>query len=281
MTPISSSQLSDYIKIGNPLDEMHLTQGFGECHPSVCKNYKSWGLEGHNGHDLRAPTGTPVMAVFDGRVTSCGVDHTGGIFITMQTPPVKVDDQSIALEVIYYHLQTYNVRKGQKYDRGEQIGRADNTGGVSTGSHLHFGCKINYELIPRNGDIPPQYIKDYENGYRGAVDPVPLYEDQCWLPNKPDDILYYEGRIIKADNSPRVFKVLGLTRHHIPNEKMAWKWGISLDKDVEVYSPIKIALIPEAEPLIDPNHVSMTTEKMNQVLKESIRYGGGGRKLSV
>lgn len=106
-----------------------VTQWFGE-NP---EDYQQYGLPGHEGLDLVAPTGQPVFAVADGVVIlvtndvgNYGVQirilHTGG-FTT-----------------IYAHLQNTAVNEGDLVVGGQMIGHADNTGN-SRGSHLHFAEK--------------------------------------------------------------------------------------------------------------------------------------------
>lgn len=59
----------------------------------------------------------------------------------------------------YAHLSQVAVKTGQSVIAGQQIGLSGNTGN-SSGAHLHFGVKP----LPFNNN----------NGYLGAVDPLPL-----------------------------------------------------------------------------------------------------------
>ncbi len=88
----------------------------------------------HNGEDIGAPTGTPVVASNDG-VVRLTVDHffSGkGIFL----------DHGLGLYSMYFHLSEVLVRDGDLVKAGQLIGKVGNTGRV-TGPHLHWGAKIN------------------------------------------------------------------------------------------------------------------------------------------
>ena len=58
-----------------PLKTSTIFQGFGQCFPDVCEQYKKWGLLGHNGLDLYAAHAEPVYSSHDGKAT-----HAGGGF---------------------------------------------------------------------------------------------------------------------------------------------------------------------------------------------------------
>ena len=83
----------------------------------------------HEGVDLSAPAGTPIVAPAAGTVRSVGrrfgygltieLAHTGGIVTR------------------YAHLRSANVKAGQQVDAGVQIG-AVGSSGLATAPHLHF-----------------------------------------------------------------------------------------------------------------------------------------------
>jgi murein DD-endopeptidase MepM/ murein hydrolase activator NlpD len=54
--------------------------------------------------------------------------------------------------------------------KGQILALADNTGRYTTGSHLHFGVKVQYYI---NG----AWVQISQNGYNGAVDPKPFFDD--------------------------------------------------------------------------------------------------------
>ncbi|MBL0922909.1 MAG: peptidoglycan DD-metalloendopeptidase family protein [Sphingomonadaceae bacterium] len=116
-----------------PAAVMMMSSGFG---------YRSDPFTGgaamHNGLDFKGPIGTPIFAAAEGKVTSVG--SQGGYGNTVEITHAN------GLVTRYAHLSGFNVRNGQKVDRGVQIGRMGSTG-RSTGSHLHFEVRLNGQAI--------------------------------------------------------------------------------------------------------------------------------------
>ncbi len=110
-----------------PLRRIHVTSTFGwRRHPVTGK--RSF----HNGVDFRARKGTPVYAVYNGRVTKTGYDKYGGKFVEILHPG--------KVRTYYLHLSKILVRKGQRVKAGEIIAKSGATGRVN-GPHLHFAIK--------------------------------------------------------------------------------------------------------------------------------------------
>ncbi|HEY9630156.1 MAG TPA: M23 family metallopeptidase [Coleofasciculaceae cyanobacterium] len=84
----------------------------------------------HSGTDLGAPQGTPVMAVFDGKVQIADLMGGYGLAVVLRH---NKDTQ----ESLYAHLSEAFVKPGDMVKQGEVIGRVGSTG-YSTGPHLHF-----------------------------------------------------------------------------------------------------------------------------------------------
>jgi murein DD-endopeptidase MepM/ murein hydrolase activator NlpD len=95
-----------------------------------------WRKDLHLALDYGAPIGTPVYAVADGKIVKQGIDSTGGVFIYLQVRVGKV----YKVIALYYHLQkgSFQFKTGDTVKRGQMIARSGNTGGKSTGGHLHF-----------------------------------------------------------------------------------------------------------------------------------------------
>ncbi len=84
----------------------------------------------HYGMDFSAPRGTPVYATGDGRVERADNRSTGyGNHIRI--------DHGYGYTSLYAHLYKYNVRVGQKVQRGDVIGFVGSTG-RSEAPHLHY-----------------------------------------------------------------------------------------------------------------------------------------------
>ncbi len=163
--------------------EGSVTQGFGE-NPVL---YAQLDLAGHNGMDLVAAYGTPLYAVESGIVlfTENSAFGFGG-----QTKIITETGN----EWTYAHQSKIYVTIGQKINEGDYIGDMGNTGFVVSsqnaggfwhynpyaGTHLHLGLRKVKEWTPTD----PNYhlflgdkkwvVLDYNNGFKGAVDPKNL-----------------------------------------------------------------------------------------------------------
>jgi murein DD-endopeptidase MepM/ murein hydrolase activator NlpD len=83
----------------------------------------------HRGVDYGAPSGTPIVAVSDGRVTFAGRHGGHGNYIKLS--------HASGLETAYAHLSRFAVSSGTYVRQGQVIGYVGSTG-LSTGPHLHF-----------------------------------------------------------------------------------------------------------------------------------------------
>jgi hypothetical protein len=88
----------------------------------------------HNGEDISAEPGTPVLATNDG-IARLTVDHYfagKGVFL----------DHGLGLHSMYFHLSEILVREGDPVARGQAIGKVG-ASGRATGPHLHWGVRLN------------------------------------------------------------------------------------------------------------------------------------------
>jgi murein DD-endopeptidase MepM/ murein hydrolase activator NlpD len=91
------------------------------------------GRRRHEGVDIFAPRGTPVVASSDGIVTNVGENRLGGRV-------VWVWDPFRGVRIYYAHLHEQLVRTGAIVRAGEALGTVGNTGNAkTTAPHLHFG----------------------------------------------------------------------------------------------------------------------------------------------
>ena len=100
----------------------------------------------HRGVDFRAPTGTAVEAVADGRVILAESHYYAGNSIYI--------DHGNGVISLYFHLSQFDASPGDIVKRGQIIGRSGCTG-RATGPHLHLSIAVQGQL----------------------VDPVPLFEN--------------------------------------------------------------------------------------------------------
>ncbi len=100
----------------------------------------------HSGIDLKAASGTPVVAAGPGVVALAKdlyysgltviVDHGGGLF------------------TLYAHLSRIDVKDGAAVDAGSPLGLSGATGRV-TGPHLHWGGKVGSEAFDPRALLDP------------------------------------------------------------------------------------------------------------------------------
>ena len=84
----------------------------------------------HQGIDLAAPEGTPIVATRSGTVTTASLGSAAGYYVTI--------NHGDGFSSIYMHMTHYIVKAGQSVSAGQVIGYVGKTG-VATGNHLHFG----------------------------------------------------------------------------------------------------------------------------------------------
>ena len=108
----------------------------------------------HWGTDFSAPTGTPIYATGDGKVTKYKRSRAGyGNHIII--------DHGYGYQTLYAHMSKVDVRRGQKVKRGDIIGYIGSSG-RSTAPHLHYevikdGRKINPVNYFFNDLSPEEY----------------------------------------------------------------------------------------------------------------------------
>lgn len=111
-----------------------LTQGYGET-PFTRSNLGRHFYKFHNGIDIKAPVGTPIIAPEDGTVVATG--NTDKYCYRGAYGKYIVIDHQNNLATMYAHLSLVKVGDGQGVKKGDIIGYVGNTG-LSTGPHLHF-----------------------------------------------------------------------------------------------------------------------------------------------
>jgi murein DD-endopeptidase MepM/ murein hydrolase activator NlpD len=111
----------------------------------VSSSFGPRGVRHHDGIDIPAPRGTPIVAVDGGQViySDNGIRGYGNMIVLAHG-----DD----IFTVYAHNQKNKVVKGQRVKRGQQIATVGNTG-RSTGPHLHFEIRVRNQV--RN---PAQYL---------------------------------------------------------------------------------------------------------------------------
>jgi murein DD-endopeptidase MepM/ murein hydrolase activator NlpD len=92
----------------------------------------------HNGIDLAAPGGSPILAAYNGTVVAAAYSSTMGNYIMI--------DHGSGLYTIYMHASALYVSKGATVTKGQKIAAVGTTG-RSTGNHLHFSVRLNGSYV--------------------------------------------------------------------------------------------------------------------------------------
>lgn len=116
----------------------------------VSSHFGPRGRKHHDGIDIPAPRGTPIIAVDTGVViySDNGIRGYGNMIVVAHG-----DD----IFTVYAHNRKNKVDKGDRVERGQVIAEIGNTG-RSTGPHLHFEIRVKDHV--RN---PAQYLSSKED----------------------------------------------------------------------------------------------------------------------
>lgn len=96
----------------------------------------------HRGVDFGARLGTPVLAPAAGLVVAATRQYEGG----PNYGTVVVLDHGDGWQTLFAHLDSFDVRVGQRIEVGDRIASVGRTGKV-TGAHLHFEMLLNGRRI--------------------------------------------------------------------------------------------------------------------------------------
>ncbi|WP_049945005.1 murein hydrolase activator EnvC family protein [Butyrivibrio sp. AC2005] len=99
----------------------------------------------HNGVDFAAPSGSSILAAYDGKVVAAAYNSTMGNYVMIS--------HGSGLFTIYMHASSLSVSTGQEVSKGQKIAAVGSTG-RSTGPHLHFGVRLNGNYVS-----PWNYLK--------------------------------------------------------------------------------------------------------------------------
>jgi murein DD-endopeptidase MepM/ murein hydrolase activator NlpD len=127
----SNGQSAKKFLMKTPINGARLSSGFGNRKHPILGYTKL-----HKGTDFAAPTGTPIYAAGNGRLTSYGPYSTYGNY-------AKIEHAN-GYTTAYAHMSRYarGLKKGSYVKQGQIIGYVGTTG-ASTGPHLHYEVYIN------------------------------------------------------------------------------------------------------------------------------------------
>ena len=168
-----------------PLSFLRVTSRY-----SMARRHPVFGnVRPHQGIDYGAPSGTPIMAVGDGVITSIGRAGGYGKQIIIR--------HNNGLESLYGHMSRFakTMKKGKRVRQGQTIGYVGATG-TATGPHLDFRIRKNGTfvnpgklIIPRDPGLEKRRLDRYRAVGRAAAPclagnlPTP-YDPDAWFGNE-------------------------------------------------------------------------------------------------
>lgn len=193
----------------------------------------------HEGEDMMAPEGTPIVSPTEAIVTSVGFGDSAGNYVYTANPGGET--------FRYMHMKDIaDIKRGDKLERGDFIGTVGDTGNAAEGSyHLHFEMRDS-----KNEPMDP---------YLRLTDTFTLKEKMSFLENILDGVSDEdEYALFLVETFPTEFKE-------------ALRKGYSLPKEIEealedngVYSEQKLK--DQLDTLIAsiPSFVKAPLDKGNQ-----------------
>ena len=118
-----------------------ITSGFGG-RKSPTKGASS----NHQGIDISAPTGTSIVAAAAGEVVIATYSSSAGNYVMIS--------HGGGVYTVYMHASSLLVSQGQSVKKGQTIAKVGSTG-YSTGSHLHFGVRVNGSYVNPTKYVSP------------------------------------------------------------------------------------------------------------------------------
>ena len=118
-----------------------ITSGFGG-RKSPTKGASS----NHQGIDISAPTGTSIVAAAAGEVVIATYSSSAGNYMMIS--------HGGGVYTVYMHASSLLVSQGQSVKKGQTIAKVGSTG-YSTGSHLHFGVRVNGSYVNPTKYVSP------------------------------------------------------------------------------------------------------------------------------
>ena len=105
----------------------------------------------HEGIDVSAPMGAPVVAPASGIVITVTKQHGYGLVLEV--------NHGNGIVTKYAHLSRVSVKEGQRVTRGQLIANVGNSG-LSTGPHLHYEIHVDGRVVDPLTFVLPGAIPD-------------------------------------------------------------------------------------------------------------------------
>ena len=137
----------------------------------------------HLGVDYGAPTGTPVIAVANGRVVSAAASGGSGNMVRLR--------HTNGYETYYLHLSRFakGMRPGNRVVQGQTVGYVGSTG-LATGPHLDYRIRkngtfvnplIEHRNLPPGDPIPEEHVAAFFEARDRAL-------ERMFAPSLPRDV---------------------------------------------------------------------------------------------
>jgi len=145
----------------NPVDFTRISSSFSLSRKHPILNT----IRAHKGTDYAAPTGTPVVAAGDGRITWAARNGSFGKLVVVQ--------HGERFQTKYAHLNDYarGVKNGARVRQGQVIGYVGATGSA-TGPHLHYeflmdgvhrNSRTIHEQLPKAESVPAKELPRFHD----------------------------------------------------------------------------------------------------------------------
>lgn len=100
----------------------------------------------HQGIDIGAPAGTPIVAAASGTVVIATYSYSAGNYVMIS--------HGGGVYTVYMHCSQLLVSEGQQVSQGAAIAKVGSTG-YSTGAHLHFGIRAGGQYLNPSKYVSP------------------------------------------------------------------------------------------------------------------------------
>jgi murein DD-endopeptidase MepM/ murein hydrolase activator NlpD len=155
-TPEGNSMRKAFLR--TPVDFARISSHFNlkRKHPILNR------IRAHKGTDYAAPTGTPIKAAGDGKVTWAGTKGGYGRTVMIQ--------HGQSYKTLYAHMRRYGkgIRNGVRVKQGQIIGYVGSSG-LATGPHLHYEFYLNGAVrnpvrvrLPKAKAIPKKELANFK-----------------------------------------------------------------------------------------------------------------------
>jgi murein DD-endopeptidase MepM/ murein hydrolase activator NlpD len=135
-----------FVQLGNSKVEA----GFAD-HRTYLYQGKEVDQQVHLGFDLAVTKNVPVLSANDGAVLSASWLGIYGNCVII--------DHGMGVQSLYGHLQSFDVKVGDKVTRGQMVGRSDSTG-LAGGDHLHFTMLVGGRMVNPVEWWDPHWVQD-------------------------------------------------------------------------------------------------------------------------